>query len=168
VLVVGEREIAHAELSQEPQGVQRAPDRLAALGTHERGDPAGGMGGAHVVGRARQGEVRGIPTGESADEGDLFERRGHGGRVVHRPWDEDRPELSADAARAQPGQVRAGRRDRGGQVQDVQVVCRLHPRLPGEVVVAVNEGMVIQEPGDAVRGGGGHPDRQPHPSRVTI
>ncbi len=57
-VVVGERHVAHAQPVQRAQGGQRVVDGVAALGAHQRRDPALGAGRLHVVGGAARGAGR--------------------------------------------------------------------------------------------------------------
>ena len=86
-----------------------------------------------------QGQVGRVPGEEPVEAVELLERRGDGlvpgqvGRHV------DGPELSADAAGTQPRQVGVQRWAGDGDVDPVQVVGRLEPQLPEQVVVPVDE-----------------------------
>ena len=108
VVVVGQRQVAHAEHVQHPQRAERAADRVAALGADQRGDAARAARPASTSSRgAREGQLgrHTVPvirctastcSSVAVTAASPCSVRGH----------EDRPELGADPALAQP---RAGR-----------------------------------------------------------
>src|SRR5690606_7924237 len=82
VVVVGERQIAHAEVVQPPQGAQGVGDRVAALRAHQGGDAAVRPGRLHVGGGQRGRQVLGVTVQQLPYAVDLFEGGGDGVRLV--------------------------------------------------------------------------------------
>ena len=76
------------------------------------------------------------------DEVDLFQGGRHGRVPGELGGHEDRPELRSDAALPQTWQVRVGPTTTGAHIERVQVIADLGPHLPGQVVVAVPDGML--------------------------
>src|SRR5690606_38506224 len=95
VVVVGERQVAHAQLVQGAQGAQRVVDGVAALGAHQGGDPPLGAGLLQVVGGERAPQVRRVAGDQLGDDVDLLQR-GADRRVAGQVGAHvDRPELAA-------------------------------------------------------------------------
>ena len=125
---------------------------MPALGAHEGGHPSGRQGLLDLGPGPRQGEVVGEVAHHRVDGVDLLE----GGRdrrvTLQLGRDEDRPELGADAARAQPREVGVGGQPAGREVEPIPVVAGALAGLPREVVVPVEDGMAREERPDAALG----------------
>ncbi|GAA1605009.1 hypothetical protein GCM10009828_034970 [Actinoplanes couchii] len=110
VLVVGQGQVADAQLVQHPQDGQRVADAVPALGPDQAGDPAGperrlqSAGGRHQLQPVRE------PAVHLPDQVDLLQRAHHGRRRGQVTRHVDGPELGADPPRRQPGQIGAGQR----------------------------------------------------------
>ena len=139
VVVVGERQVTHAEHVQHPEGAEGAADRVAALGPEQRRDPAGSPRPLDLVGGAREGQPVGIRRDHAVHAVDLLERGRDGGVALQRARHEDRPELPADAALLEAGEVGLRRRHRPRDVERLEVVAGLLPRRPRQVVVTVDQ-----------------------------
>ena len=74
VVVVGERHVAGAETSQDAQGAEGVPDRMASLNPDHRRDPALGSDLPDVGCRACLLEPARIPMHQSVEPLDLLER----------------------------------------------------------------------------------------------
>ena len=108
---------------------------------------------ARVVARARSSAYRAVIA---VDRVDLLERGAHGCVALQGGRDEDRPELGADPALPQARQVGVGGAASLRYVEPVEVVAGPLPRLPGEVVVPVDDRVPAEEVADAGRGVRGH------------
>src|SRR5207249_9289404 len=119
---------------------ERIVDRVPALDADQRGDLAVLAGAIDVI--HRQGEherVRVMPD-HAVDDVDLFERGFDGGAGLHRRGRHvDTPELGADAARPQAGDVGLQARLRFGDIDRLEAEVALAPQLPRQVVVAVDD-----------------------------
>jgi hypothetical protein len=158
--VVRQGQVADAEPVQHPEDAQRVRDGVAALGAEQRGDPAAGEGGQHVVGAECELQVVRVAADHPVDEVDLLQRGGHRGVTLQRAGDVDRPELAADPAAPQPRQVGVRRRHGTRQVHPVQVGSEPGAQRPRQVVVAVDQRVPAQQGagrGEVV----GHPALRP-------
>jgi len=117
---------------------------VAALHADERGDPARRHGRLRLVGGAHQLEVV-IGRAHRVDQVDLLEGRGHRGVTREVCRHVDRPELTADPAGTEPGQVRVLRRLEQTEVALCQVAGHLGPQHPGQVVVTVEDRVLAQD-----------------------
>ena len=145
VVVVGERQVADAELVEHPQRAQRAADRVAALGAEQRGDPAVAPGGLHLVGRGRERQPVGVPLDEAVGAVDLLQGGGDG-RVARRSWWGRRPTRTGRPPRPRPAAAgRCGWTGVAADVEPVEVVADLLARLPQQVVVAVDDGVAGEQ-----------------------
>jgi hypothetical protein len=134
---------------------------VPALDANQRGDLAGLVGADDVVGGVRHGEVGRVARGQALHDVDLLESgldrhgSGHGGGNPHRP------ELPADVARAQAGNIGhqqglVGRRLLGArqlgqvalEIEGVHLAGEPLADLPREVVVAVDQRGPGQHRGD--------------------
>ena len=106
-------------------------DRVAALDTDHRRDPSGGGDPLDVVGRPGELEPIGVAADEIEERVDLLERHGHGAVRRQVRGHVHRPELAAHAACGHARQV--GHEGRVGRIAAL-------PKLPQQVVVAVDEG----------------------------
>ena len=142
VVVVGQRQVAHAEHVQHPQRAERAVDRVPALGAEQRGDPARATRPRSTSSAVRRERQLGRHTGavmrctastcsSVAVDGRVALQRARARRPT-RTGRRRRPSRSR-------GQVGVGRGSRGGDVEPVEVVAGLLARLPGQVVVPVDE-----------------------------
>ncbi len=173
VRVVRERHVPHAERAHRAERAEGSADRVAALHAEERGDAAGRDDALDVVrGHGEREPVR-VRGDEAAHHVDLLDGGAHGihaGQVRHPHG----PELRRDPAAREARQVgvQAGHRILDGQARDHVVADgRARPALPhralaerpGEVVVAVDDPLHVEQPRDAVgeRGRGGGRVRHP-------
>jgi hypothetical protein len=130
VVVVREREVAHAEFGQDPECPERSADRVAALYADHRRDPSGGGDPLDVVGRPGQLESIRVAADHVQERVDLLEGHGHGrvrrqvGGHVHRP------ELADHATGRHARQV--GHEGRVGRIAAL-------PELPQQVVVPIDK-----------------------------
>ena len=161
VAVVRQGQVAHPAAAQLAERVERAVDAVPALGAHQRRHPPRRERRLHLGDGGRELQVVGVALGELAHERHLLQHGGDGGGPGERARHVDRPELGADPARPQPGQVgvqlRDARREVDGAPQRAQ--------RPRQVVVAVDQ----RGGGEQVQraGGGGHRCRValPHAGR---
>ncbi|OUE30419.1 hypothetical protein BFL35_10190 [Clavibacter michiganensis] len=176
VRVVRERHVPDAERAHRPERAERAADRVAALHAEERGDAARRDRAVHVVGRDAEREPVRVRGDEAAHHVDLLDGGAHrvDARQVRHPH---RPELRRHASALQTRQV--GVQARHGVVdgearEHVVGDGRARPALPhralaerpGEVVVAVDYSLRVEDPGHAVGEGGGV-GRVRHP-RISV
>ena len=84
---------------------ERAVDGVSAFHADERGDPASAEGPFHLVGGEREPERAGVGADEVVD--DVYLLHGDADRFLRaeRGRDVDGPELAADSALPQPGDV---------------------------------------------------------------
>ena len=141
---VGERHVARAGGVELAQDGERVLDGVAALHADQRGHLAGAMDAHDVVGGVGHLERVGVALGQPVDDVDLLEdgsRRARSGEIG---GDVDRPELAAEVARlaGAPRSVCIGGSSAAGvaEVDAVEVVVDPRAVLPGDVVVAVDEG----------------------------
>ena len=139
VVVVGQRQVAHPEHVQHPQGAERAADRVAALGPEQRRDPARRRWPARPRRRCARG-----PAGRHTSRSCGARRR------PARAWPRRRRRPAACSARTptrtapptppsrEAGQVGLRRRHRRGDVERLEVVAGLLARRPRQVVVTVD------------------------------
>ena len=132
-----QRHVARAEAVEHAQRAERAVDRMPAFHADERRDLALLEDALDVIGGQRQLECLGVLAHHAVDDVDLLERRRHGRRIICR--DVDRPELTADAARTQAGDVGHDRGLRFGDVELVQIAPGILSERPRVVVVPVDE-----------------------------
>ena len=145
VQVVGQRQVPDAEQVQGPQHAQRVRDRMTALGPEQGCDPAAGHDPLHVGSGERQLERVRIAGGKLPDQVDLLKRRGHRGLALQVGRHVHRPELGADPARGQPGQVGVGELHRRREVGGGRIECAGHAQRPGQVIVPVDHGKAVQQ-----------------------
>ncbi len=136
VVVVREREVAHAEFGQDSQRPERGADGMAALDTDHRRDPCGGGDPLDVVGRPGQLESIRVAADHVEERVDLLERHGHGSVRRQVRGHVDRPELAAHASCRHARQV--------GHEGRVRRIAAL-PELPQQVVVPIDEGSGAME-----------------------
>jgi hypothetical protein len=146
---VRERQVAQAELGQDPEGPERAADRVATLHADHRRDPSGRRDPLDVVGRPGKLEPIRIAADHLQERVDLLQRHGHGAVRRQIRGHVHRPELAAHAARGHARQV-------GHEVRVGWILAL--PELPQEVVVPVDEGSGAKE----VQHGGRMLPGQPH------
>jgi hypothetical protein len=151
VVVVRERQIAHAEPGHDPERPERAADRMASLDADHRRDPSNSGDPLDVVGRPGEFEPIGVVEDHVEERVDLLERHGHGPVRRQVRGHVHRPELAAHAAGRQARQV--GHEGRVGRIAAL-------PELPQQVVVAVDEGSAAKEVEHSVRMLPGQPHRQ--------
>ena len=101
---------------------------MPAFHADERRDLALLEDALDVVGGERQLERVRVLAHHAMDDVDLLERRGHGALPAIVGRDVDRPELPADAAGAQPRDVRHDRRLRLADVELVEVAAAAFSR----------------------------------------
>jgi hypothetical protein len=104
VLVVGERQVPHAQPVQRPQHPERLGDAVPALGAEQRRHPARGERRLDRVGGQRQLQV-GVAGDQRVDDLDLLEDGGHRGVSGQVTRHVDGPELGPDPAIAEPPEV---------------------------------------------------------------
>ena len=153
VVVVGQRQVAHPEHVQHPQGAEGAADRVAALGPEQRRDAAGLPRPLDLVGGARERQPVGIRRDHAVHAVDLLERGRDGGVALQRARHEDRPELPAHPALLEAGEVGLRRRHRSRDVERLEVVAGLLARRPRQVVVTVDERVLGRAAREPARGG---------------
>ena len=144
--VVGERHVPRAEIVVGPKRAQRVLDRVAALHADEGRDPAALELPLDVAGRKRECQPVGVSGDEPARNIDLLQLHPGVAAVLDLPRHVDRPELRADLALGQAGEigVAAGvlpeivRRDITGRWD-------LGTDAPGKIVVAVDQGRRAEE-----------------------
>ena len=134
------------------RSVPASSDRVAALDTDHRRDPSGGGDPLDVVGRPGELEPIGVAADELEERVDLLERHGHGAVRRQVRGHVHRPELAAHAACGHARQV--------GHEGGVGRIAAL-PKLPQQVVVAVDEGSGAKEIEHGRRMLAGHLHRHP-------
>jgi hypothetical protein len=137
VVVVGEGHVADAETGERPQHAQRGGDAVPALDADERRYPALADDALDVVGAAGDREVVGVRRGHPVDGVDLLHRRHDGLGLAQGRRHVDRPELPADPAGAQPGDV--GLQFGPVLVEALDPVSEAAAQLHGQVVVPVDD-----------------------------
>ena len=152
VVVVGQRQVTDTQHVQHPQGCEGTTDGVATLSPDEGGDPPRREDRLQLVRGASESQPVAIPGDHLMDGVDLFQGLDDRRAIGQRGGDPGRPELRADAAVPQPGQVGVRGGQALGKVQPVEVVARLLACLPREVVVSVDQRVPAQELGDAGEG----------------
>ena len=125
---------------------------MATLGTDEGGDTPRREDSLHLVRGPSESQPVAIPGDHLMDGVDLFQGLDDRGAIGQSGRDPGRPELRADSAVPQPGQVGVRGGQALGKVQPVEVVARLLACLPREVVVSVDQWVTAQQLGDAGEG----------------
>ena len=145
-------------------------------------DLAGPVEPAHVGRGFRHRQVGRVALDHPLDQVDLLQRRLHGFERLEPGRHPNRPELAADVAPAQPRQIGHQRRVAGGrrelrsvgrQVDGVEPILEARLDLLGQVVVAVDQGRLLQnarhprlEVGGQAEDGEGEGGREVHPRTV--
>lgn len=131
---------------------------MAAFHADQRGNFALTMDALDVGDGERELESVGVTGDELMDDVNLFEHGLDGGRTGRRGGDIDGPELRAEAAGAEAGDVGDEMRRQfagvGGEVDAINILLEL-AKLPGQVVVAVNERGFAEELADFAEAVGG-------------
>ncbi len=157
---MGQGHVARAQRIHLTQGRQAVVDLVAALDADQRGHAAGLVDALDVGGGVGHFQVGGPALGHGLDQVDLLDGHLHGGRSGDAGRDPHRPELPPDLAGAQTRNVGhqrdlvAGQGQVGGvglQVDAIQLAAETVADLPGQVVVAVDQGRLAE---DAVDAGG--------------
>jgi hypothetical protein len=182
-------ESAHAvclscvELVEHPQDGQRRVDAVAAFHPDERRDPAAPLNPLDLFRRAGELERGRILRHEPMDDVDLLERGGGCISALPRRGDVDRPELPADAACPKAGDVGHEGWLGAQEIQGRRIATGFLPQGMRQVVVAVEDRRLAQQPPRAVeqrivlargardgeRQGAGTRDREEeHPSHGPI
>ena len=146
------------------KGGERVVDRVAALHAHQRGDAAVGVGSAHIGGGVRNLERLGIYSAFAILTNNAYIRvlgdkalgnvdLVHGLADVVGPRvvvgvarDVDAPELATNAALNKARDVRVERRLRRIEVHIVELIAVLDQQLPRQIIVAVYQKVVGDEP----------------------
>ena len=129
---------------------------MAAFDADQRRDLTVLAGAINVVDRQRERKGVGVMADHAMDDVDLFERRLDGRAALHRRGrDVNAPELGADAAGPQAGDVRLQSWLRFGDVDRLEAEVALSSELPGEVVMPVDDNRRLMNPA----GLGGDGDR---------
>jgi hypothetical protein len=137
---VRQRQVADAELIVGPQHAERIVDGVPALDADQRGDLAAFANIQDVLDAISHLEIVRIGPDEAVDHVDLLQCLLDGGAGLARTHrDVGGPELRADAALAQPGNVGVQALLRPGDVNLLERQVGLHAVLPGQVVVAVDQ-----------------------------
>jgi len=143
---MGERHVAHAQGVKGPQHAQRIVDGVPALHADQRGNLSLLANAHNVVGGQGQFEHIRVGLDQAVDHVDLFEGLADGsfflgGARIH----VGRPELGADVAGPQAGNVGMQRRLRLGNVDLLEGDLLAPAVLVGQVVMAIDDqGFAVQ------------------------
>ncbi len=136
----GEREQPQSEGVQGAQDAEGVADRGGHRGSGDHGGTAAVAGVGELPGVVREPQPLGVGADHRTDQVELFEGGADGPLAGEGIGQVQRPELGADVARAQPGQIGAE-----GALAEFEVVPGQAPQHPGQPVVAVGHGMDGEE-----------------------
>ena len=144
--VVRERHVAHAKFVIGAQRTQGILDGVSAFHAQQRADSAPCIRGAYVGGGERRHEHVGITRNHALRNIDLFQLNARVAGIAHLPRDVHRPELPANHAFAQPGDV--GHACRGGaQIirHNIQGILGRLAHGPWQIIVSIYQRRIAQQ-----------------------